>query len=112
MRFSAVATALIGLLLLAPRLRAQTRIDSVTPATAKVGDQVSASGVGLDGTKIDALFLTNDKQDIQVVISEQSDNAIKFTVPAEAKPGSWALMYRTKEAAPKLMEEPVRLTVE
>ncbi len=112
MRLFLVAIALASVFSLAPRLEAQTRITSIDPATAKVGDEVSAAGDGLDATKVDALFLTNDKQDIQVEISEQSDKAIKFKVPAKATPGRWALMYRTKEAAPKLMEEPIKLTVE
>ena len=112
MRFSLASLALASLLVLTARLEAQSRIISVTPETAKAGDEVTVGGEGLDATKVDALFLTNDKEDIQVEMSEQNDKSIKFKVPATVKPGRWALMYRTKEAAPKLMEEPVKLTVE
>lgn len=112
MRLSLAAIALAGVFLLAPRVQAQSRITSVAPEAAKAGDEVTVNGEGLDATKVDALFLTNDKDDIQVEMSEQTDKSIKFKVPAKATPGRWALMYRTKEAAPKLMEEPVKLTVE
>jgi hypothetical protein len=47
-----------------------------------------------------------------VVIIEQAAGAIKFRIPPEAKPGRFALMILTRDVAPKLIEQPVKVVVE
>ena len=37
---------------------------------------------------------------------------MKFKIPASVKPGRYSLMIRTKGADAKLLEQPVKLTVE
>jgi hypothetical protein len=87
------------------------RISAVDPLTAKVGDLVTATGEGIDKTKIDALYLTDGTNDFKVQVMEQSDTEIKFKVP-KTKPGRYSLMVRTKETPPKLLEQPVKIDVE
>jgi len=58
------------------------------------------------------LYLTDGKVDIKVPIIEQTATSIKFRIPSEAKPGRLALMVLTKDKPPRLIEEPVKITVE
>jgi hypothetical protein len=106
MRFAVLVLGAAGL------LRAQSVITKVEPETAIVNDTVTASGEAVDAANVDALFLTNGKDDIEVKIMEQSEKVIKFKIPANVKPGRWALMIRTKGTDPKLLEMPVKLTIE
>ena len=112
MRFVRFMIALAALLMFASAVKAQTRITGVTPDTAKAGDEVTANGEDIDGAKVDKLYLTNGKDDFEVQISEQTEKTIKFKIPANMKPGRWALMVQTKGADVKLMEQPTKLTVE
>ncbi len=59
-----------------------------------------------------ALYLTDGKTDVKVPIIEQTGTSIKFRIPSEAKPGRLALMVLTKDKPPRLIEEPVKITVE
>lgn len=106
--------SLLALLVIAPLfLAAQaSRITTVDPATAKVGDTASANGEGIDKSKVEELYLTDGKLDIKVTISEQTDTLIKFKVPTAVKPGRWALMIKTKGAEARLLEQPVKITIE
>jgi hypothetical protein len=90
---------------------AQSRLTAVDPMNAKTGDLVAAAGQDCDKAKVVELYLTDGTNDHKVVIVEQSGDAIKFKVPS-AKPGRYALMIKTAGAAPKLLEQPVKLTVE
>jgi hypothetical protein len=113
MRFLLSMIAVAGLLLCPFTLRADgTRVVSVDPVTAKVGDVVSVTGEGIDSANVDALYLTNGTDDIKVQIVEQNEKLIKFKVPTGVKPGRWALMVRTKGPEPRLLEQPVKITVE
>ena len=112
MRFMLSLTAMTGLLLFAPKFRADGHITSVDPLTAKTGDSVTASGEGIDNANIAVLYLTNGTDDIKVEIIERSDKLIRFKIPSGLRPGRWALMILTKGPNPKLMEQPVKITVE
>ncbi len=113
MRFMLPAVALAGLLLFPLPAKADgARIHDVDPPTAKCGDMVSANGEGMDKANVDALYLTNGKDDIKVQMMEQTEKVIKFKVPANTKPGRWALMIHTKGTEPRLLEQPVKVTVE
>jgi hypothetical protein len=112
MRFAVRFLCCSALLLFALSLNAQTRITSVDPVSAKPGDVVTASGDGIDPANVDALYLTNGKDDIEVPMSEQTAKTIKFKIPAGVKAGRWTLMVRTKGDEPKLLEQPTKVTVE
>ena len=103
----------IGVLLLfASPASAQTRLTGVDPMNGKAGDVVSAAGEGCGKDKVVDLYLTDGTVDIKVKMIEQTDTAIKFNVPATVKPGRYALMIKTAGADPKLLEQPVKFTVE
>ena len=111
MKLSTVIAVLIVFLGLSASLPAQTtRIVSVEPLTAKIGDTVSAKGEGLDSSNVDVLYLTDGTNDFKCDITEQTAAAITFKVPGGVKAGRWALMVHTKKD--QLIEQPVKLTVE
>jgi len=113
MRIIRVVIAISALLLCPPGLRADgTKVISVDPDTAKAGDVISVTGEGMDSRNVDALYLTNDSEDFQVQIVEQQEKLIKFKVPSGVKAGRWSLMLRTKGTEPKLLEQPVKITVQ
>ena len=45
-------------------------------------------------------------------MTEQTATSIKFKIPAKAPAGRFALMLLTTGKEPKLIEQPVKLTVE
>ena len=113
MRLAILAIALAGCLVLTlPQNAAAASIKSVEPDTAKAGDVLTATGEAIDQASVDALYLTNGKDDVQVEVVEQTDKSIKFKIPASIKPGRWSLMIQTKGNQPMLIEQPVKITVE
>lgn len=113
MRFTLSVIALAGLLLFPLPARGDgARITDVDPPTAKAGDLISVNGEAIDQTNVDALYLTNGKDDIKVQMLEQTVKLIKFKVPSTVKPGRWALMIHTKGPEPRLLEQPIKMTVE
>jgi hypothetical protein len=113
MRIGILLMGILAGLFLAPALGAQTcRISGVEPDSGKIGDVVGAAGEAMDKSKVDELYLTDGKNDFKVEIVEQTDTLIKFKVPAKIKAGRYNLMLKTKGADPKLLEQPVKFTVE
>jgi hypothetical protein len=87
-------------------------MSTVEPASGTPGDVITVTGENLDQSIVAALYLTDGKNDTKVAITEQSASAIKFKIPAEAKAGRFALMVLTRGKEPKLIEEPVKVTIE
>ncbi|HTS31567.1 MAG TPA: IPT/TIG domain-containing protein [Bryobacteraceae bacterium] len=85
---------------------------SIEPDSGKIGDVLVVQGANLGRTSVSALYLTDGNKDVKVAILEQTPTSIKFRIPPEAKPGRVALMVLTAGKEPKLIEEPVKLTVE
>lgn len=115
MRKSFLVVAVLSLLAASAPLFGQSTIpqmQTVDPASAKIGDVVTVTGENLDQNVVAALFLTNGKDDFKVEITEQSATAIKFKIPAAVKTGRLALMVLTKGKEPKLIEEPVKVLIE
>lgn len=106
----AVLTALAGTLLYAQSTLPQ--MQTVDPSSAKAGDVVSVTGEHLGTAIVASLYLTDGKADIKVEITEQSDTAIKFKIPASVKTGRFALMVLTKGKDAKYIEEPVKVLIE
>ena len=88
------------------------RIVSVEPLSGRVGDELTASGEGLDQTNVTELYLTDDTKDFKALITSQTDTAIKFKIPNEVKPGRYSLVTFSKRV-PRSLEvvQPVRITV-
>jgi len=115
MGISLISIPLLAALALPANLQAQSvmpAMSSVEPDSGKVGDVLVIQGANLDRDNVAALYLTDGRTDIQVPIIEQTATSIKFRIPPEAKPGRFALMVLTKGKEPKLIEEPVKITVE
>jgi hypothetical protein len=88
------------------------RMTTIEPPTGKAGDVLTVAGENLAKPAVDKLYLTDGKNDLEVQVTEQADTAIKFKIPAGAKPGRFSLMILTGGKDPKYIEQPVRLTVE
>ncbi len=115
MRPSYIALLLLVALILPATLIAQTavpRMTAVEPGNGKAGDILTVTGENLEKENVAELYLTDGKNDLKVVITEQAATAIKFQIPATVKPGRFALMILTKGKEPKLIEQPVKVTVE
>jgi hypothetical protein len=84
----------------------------MSPKAAKPGEVLDITGVSLDASKIDEVFLTDHKFDMRVKVLEQNDKLIKFRVPPFAKPGRMQLLLLTKGEEPKLLEVPAYVVIE
>ncbi len=102
-------------LILPVALLAQSQMPSmksVEPGTAKIGDILTVTGENLEKANVDKVYLTDGKDDFVVEIQEQQATTLKFKVPAKVKPGRLALMLLTRGKEPKLIEQPVKVTIE
>jgi hypothetical protein len=92
--------------------QAMPRMTTVEPGNGKVGDTLAVSGENLQKGSVAELFLTDGKNDIKCPMLEQSETAIKFKIPEKTKPGRFSLMILTTGKEPKLIEQPVKVTVD
>lgn len=88
------------------------RLASVEPGECKAGAEVTATGENLDKAAVAEIYLTDGKNDIKMTIMQQTGTNIKFKLPADAKAGRFSLMLLTAGADPKLIEQPVKVTVQ
>jgi hypothetical protein len=84
----------------------------VEPSNGKVGDILTATGSNLSKEAIAELFLTDGKNDTKADMTEQAAESIKFKIPASMKAGRYSLMVLTRGNNPRLIEQPVKVTVE
>ncbi len=91
---------------------AMPQMKTVEPDTAKTGDVLTVTGENLDKNTVAEVYLTDGKNDFKAVITEQDADSLKLKVPASTKPGRMALMVLTKGKEPKLIEQPVKVTIE
>jgi hypothetical protein len=88
------------------------QVKSVAPDTAQAGDELTVTGEHLGSANLEALYLTDGQHDFRVVMLKQTETSITFRVPAEVKAGRFALMVLTKGDSPKLVELPVKVTIQ
>jgi hypothetical protein len=112
MRYLVPILCLAVLLLAAAPARAQSRLTGVDPGNGKIGDIVAAAGENIDKAKVVELYLTDGAKDFKVQILEQTDALIKFKVPSTIKAGRYALMIKTSGPDPKLLEQPIKFTID
>ena len=118
MRFSiALFIPLLLATLIAPApMTAQEAIPrcaTVEPMSGKVGTDITVTGENLGKASVAELYLTDGKNDIKLVLADQTDTTLKTKIPAGAKVGErYKLMILTKGKEPKLIEQPVRFEVE
>ncbi len=91
--------------------QAMPQMKSCEPGIAKIGDVVTVTGENLDKANVEKVYLTDGKDDFVVDVQDQTATAIKLKVPAKVKLGRYALMLLTRGKEPKLIEQPVKLTV-
>ena len=90
---------------------AMPRMSTVEPGNGKIGDSLAVAGENLDKANVVKVFLTDGKNDLECKVSEQTATALKITIPAKAT-GRMALMILTGGKEPKLIEQPVKVTIE
>ena len=91
--------------------QAMPRMVSCEPGNGKVGELIVVSGENLAKDAVAKVYLTDGKNDLEVVIVEQSATAIKFKIPAKAT-GRMALMVRTAGKDVKDIEQPVKIQID
>ena len=115
MRLSFILLVLAGLLVISFTLSAQAifpRMTSVDPTSAKAGAEVTVTGQNLEKENIAQVYLSDGEKDLKVELTEQTATSIKFKVPGAVKPGRFSLVVLTTTKPAKLIDQPVRLTVE
>jgi hypothetical protein len=115
MRNSLLVVALLSALALPGSLRGQNTMPLLNggePSAGTIGDLLTATGANLGQEKVAALYLTDGKNDVKVVITGQSSELIKFKIPSGIKAGRFALLILTTGQNAALIEEPVKVTVE
>jgi len=112
MKLSFAITLLVAASIAAIAQQAMPRMASVEPQNGKAGDVLVVTGENLQKDSVAKVYLTDGTNDIQVEVSDQSEKEIKFKIPAKAKPGRLALMVLTGGKEPKLIEQPVKVTID
>ena len=115
MRVSFVVSVLLAVFLFSSCLSAQSnmpQMKTVDPDTGKIGDLLTVTGEYLDRASVAKLYLTDGTNDLEVPMVSQEATTIKFKIPAKAKPGRLALMVLTRGKEPKLIEQPVKVTID
>ncbi len=103
-------TLFAAAVLLSPLLLAQggAQITSVDPSSGKVNDSVTVTGQNLGKASVPSIYLSDDKDDFQATIVEQSDEKIVMKVP-QVKSGSYHISVL---AGKTIIIKPIRFTVE
>lgn len=112
MKLSFVLSILAAATFVASAQQPMPRMTSVDPLNGKKGDVIVVTGENLDKDSVAKVYLTDGKTDLQVEISEQNATTIKFKIPAKAAPGRLILMVLTAGKDAKLIEQPVKVTID
>ena len=107
-----VIAALLLAALVVQAQQASPKMTTVEPGNAKVGDVLTVTGENLDKASVSEVYLTDGTKDYKGTMSEQTATSIKFKVPANTPAGRYALMVLTPGKDAKLMEQPVKVTIE
>jgi hypothetical protein len=72
---------------------------------------ITVTGENLDKANVSKVYLTDDKNDFVCEVTNQSATEIKLKIPAKAT-GRLALMILTTGKEPKLITQPVKVSIE
>ena len=111
MKLSFVAPILLIATLALCAQEAMPRMSSVEPSSVKVGDIVTITGENLDKASVAKVYVTDQKNDFECQITSQTATELKVKIPAKSA-GRMAMMILTAGKEQKLIEQPVKLTVE
>lgn len=112
MKLSLIASLLLTAGLVVHAQQPMPRMTTVDPANGKIGDVITVAGENLQKDQVSKVYLTDGKNDVAVEITEQTATSIKFKIPTKSTPGRFALMLLTAGKEPKLIEQPVKMTVD
>lgn len=87
------------------------RVTSVEPEFVAPGGSAVAKGADLGKTSVARLYITVGGSDVQVKITEQSDEEIKFELPDSTGMKRYRLMVLTAGVGAAYMEQPVAIEV-
>ena len=111
MKLSSIVTLLLAATLVLFAQDAMPRMSTAEPTNGKAGDVIAVTGENLDKANVDKVYLTDGKNDVVCAVTEQTATSIKIKIPDKAT-GRMALMILTAGKEPKLIEQPVKLTIE
>ena len=111
MKLSFVVPLLLAATLVLFGQEAMPRMSSVDPVSGKAGDEITVAGENLDKASVGKVYLTDGKNDLVCEVTGQTATEIKLKIPAKAT-GRLALMILTAGKEPKLIEQPVKITIE
>ena len=112
MRISLFITVLLIFAMAAFAQQPMPRMVSVDPGNGKTGDIIAVTGENLEKAQVAKVYLTDGKNDMLVEVTEQAATLLKFKIPEKVTAGRFSLMLLTSGKEPKLIEQPVRLTVD
>ena len=112
MRISLFVTVLLIFAMAAFAQQPMPRMVSVDPGNGKTGDIIAVTGENLEKAQVAKVYLTDGKNDMLVEVTEQAATLLKFKIPEKVTAGRFSLMLLTSGKEPKLIEQPVRLTVD
>jgi hypothetical protein len=90
---------------------AMPRMSTIEPSNGKKGDVIAVTGENLDKANVAKVYLTDGKNDLECVVTGQTATEIKIKIPDKAT-GRMALMILTGGKEPRLIEQPVKITIE
>jgi|SRR5258705_8428901 hypothetical protein len=90
---------------------AMPRMSTIEPGSGKKGDVVAVTGENLEKANVVKVYLTDGKNDLECVVTGQTATEIKIKIPDKAT-GRMALMILTGGKEPRLIEQPVKITIE
>lgn len=104
--------AAAGLALTLSLAQPMPRMTTAEPTNGKIGDIIAVTGENLDKAAVQKIYLTDGKNDYECQVTEQAATAVKIKIPEKAKPGRLSLMILTAGKEGRLIEQPVKVTVE
>ncbi len=87
-------------------------VRTLAPTPVKIGEELVATGQHLGKDFVSSVYLTMGEDTFQVTIKSQTEEEIRFTVPAGVKTGRFGLMVLTHGDVPRYIDEPVFVTIE
>lgn len=102
---------ILTFLIFAASTQAQ-ELTAVRPDSGKVGSVLRIRGTGLDKTKVDSVYLSDQTLDMMVKVLNQTDDFIEFRIPPSVKPGKFQLVIKTAGKQPSILEQPFYIKVE
>src|SRR5882672_8565149 len=90
---------------------AMPRMSTIEPSSGKKGDVIAVTGENLEKANVAKVYLTDGKNDLECVVTGQTATEIKIKIPEKAT-GRMALMILTGGKEPRLIEQPVKITIE